>query len=371
MSNSTSIPCPACGHAYTLDLSRYGGKKIRCGQCQGIIMVPAAAPASGEPEIIDYADPPASSPAKETLHRHRMASQRGAVNIALLQRNEGSREEIRAAFLELHGDESDRIPDSVIAVIQAKSAAEAELEAGKFDEQAQGFQGFVDTWSVAENDPSAGRMVYASNMFSVLTSGTLMSKLYEQAIRLTGGVVPHEPLPPIVPKMGGLLGSLVTKFAPDAAANVAWAFDSEAAAGTQVQAQLRRLPTFRAAVAVIANMKALVQDRIAAAQKQYDNIVSTHEKKCRQDLKLAEDSLRDGATEQASAVLEDLIKQAPLPLLGRAIAALSKCSYRAGNPSAAARHMQEAMCFGASAPVDMDEAFNDLWAKASAGLPKT
>ena len=360
MSNSTPIPCPACGHAYTLDLSRYGGKKIRCGQCQGIIMVPAAAPANGEPEIIDDADPPANSPAKGTLHRHRMASQRGAVNIALLQRNEGSREEIRAAFLELHGDEADRIPDSIVAVVLDRRAAEADLEAQKFDERAKTLQTFVDTWSVAENDISVGKQICARTF-----STSHWDKLYEQALLLTGGPVPCENYiaaesSSTGPVLGGdLFGSLVS--------NVMKALDTT----RHVHEQLRRLPTFRAAIAVIANMKAMVQDQIADANKQYDDILGGHEKACRQELKQAEDSLRNGASDQAASILEELIKQAPLPLLGRTIATLSKCSYRAGNLSDAARHMQEAMCFGASAPVDMDEGFNDLWAKASAGLPKT
>ena len=55
--------------------------------------------------------PPAQLPSsvpQSILQRNRMASQRGAVNIALLKRGEGSRAEIREAFLSVHGAEETR-----------------------------------------------------------------------------------------------------------------------------------------------------------------------------------------------------------------------------------------------------------------------
>jgi hypothetical protein len=48
---------------------------------------------------------------------------------------------------------------------------------------------------------------------------------------------------------------------------------------------------------------------------------------------------------------------------------LSKCSFNAGNPTDAARHIQDGICFGAASPADMGPEYNNLWAKAAAGLP--
>ena len=147
------VKCPACGEGYNLDLDKYGGKKIKCKKCQGIIAVPTAAEAQDEFEVVEETPtaapvriscpnckavlqaqpgvtvacpnckiqmrvpllaPQQANPAMATLpssvppsilQRNRMASQRGAVNIALLQRNEPSKEEIRRAFLAVHGSE--------------------------------------------------------------------------------------------------------------------------------------------------------------------------------------------------------------------------------------------------------------------------
>lgn len=363
MSTPSPVSCSACNHTYMLDLAKYGGKKIRCSQCQGIIMVPAQSSAISEPEVLDDGenDRPSKPQGHGTLHRHRMASQRGAVNIALLQRNEDSREEIRTAFLELHGDETDRIPDSVIPVVQAKRAAEAELAEQKIEERIKTFSKVIEEYAAVRGQ------VGMRSVSDLWTSMQDSNTLYEYALRLVGGPVAPEVPPPLPspaassppPLGGGLLGSLVSR--------VAKAMDFEA----EFQKELQRLPTFQAAKAVLENMRAMLQEKIRAAEQQYEAIIEGHDKKCRQQLRQAEERFREGDVEDAASVLEELQKQSPVPLLGRVLATLSKCAYRAGNQSAAARHMQDAICFGASAPVDADEGFHDLWAKASAGLPKT
>ena len=71
------------------------------------------------------------------------------------------------------------------------------------------------------------------------------------------------------------------------------------------------------------------------------------------------------------ALLERLQRTSPVDELSGVLTALSQATFISGNPTQAARHIQEAICFGATAPADMGPDYNSLWAKAAAGLPKS
>ncbi len=46
--------CDQCGHVYALG-ETYAGKKVRCGQCQRVLLVPAAQPQTQPADTIRYA----------------------------------------------------------------------------------------------------------------------------------------------------------------------------------------------------------------------------------------------------------------------------------------------------------------------------
>ena len=367
MSSTIPATCSACGHVHMLDPVKYGGKKIKCRKCQAIVMVQEAATGDLAPETLgdgNVLDKAAAVLAAKTLNKHRTASQRAVVNIALLKRQEESREEIRDAFMELYGDEVVRIPDSVIPILKAKRLATEELEEQRYGDRIKDLERLIQLYAV-KGPPSSG-LTTLRREWEFLRSDN--DKLYEQAVALIGGPIEptasKAPPPPAasgpLPFGGGLLGSLV--------ANVGKAMES---AGIDRKNPENRIPTLKAAVAVLGNMQEMQEDKIRQCEQQYDAIIEEHEKKCRQQLGEAEEMLAAGKNADATGKLDVLLRQAPPSMLSRVVAMLGMCAYLSGNPTAAAQRIQEAVCFGASAPTGMDDGFNDLWAKASAGLPRT
>ena len=107
------LTCTGCNEAYDIDLEKYGGKKIKCKKCQAVISVPTAAELSDEFDVVEEPistqNVPPKTASTDVLSRERLPSQRGAVNIALLQRKEESREQVCAAFFQVYGREEDRV----------------------------------------------------------------------------------------------------------------------------------------------------------------------------------------------------------------------------------------------------------------------
>ena len=89
-----TINCGGCGHEYSFDLTKYGGKKVKCKQCEAIIAVPSAD--EDEFEIVEAAEPAPPQPAVV----NRPAASPDA---AAFKRSEPSRADIRRAVLESLG----------------------------------------------------------------------------------------------------------------------------------------------------------------------------------------------------------------------------------------------------------------------------
>ena len=114
----------------------------------------------------------------------------------------------------------------------------------------------------------------------------------------------------------------------------------------------------------------MLKETLAALTQDAAKAKALLAERCRTELSGIREQITSRNFSDASLALQEMLKAAPVAMLGEVLIALSKCTYWSGNASDAARHIQDAICFGASAPVDMDEGYNGLWAKASAGLPK-
>ncbi len=361
-----TVKCPACNEAYNLDLDKYGGKKIKCKKCQAVIFVPTAAEAQDEFEVVEDASPKVSIAVPPSmLQRQRMASQRGAVNIALLQRNETSREEIRLAFLEIHGSEESRLPDSIRVVNEGENELGTRIES------------LTDTklldWM---RDVLSRALVYdPRNICDRLTtpSGPLMSGgvfgMYKAVLvgrtkEVKQGITDEDAFPAAVK----ILGCTVRPMPEN---NETYGEDWDIRKARASLIREIKIDTIKAALEVAENTKQMLLTEKAELQRERETLVITHAKRCSVELMGARVQLNEGKLAEATLSLQDLVKTAPVKLLGQVLIALSQCTYLSGNASNAARHVQDAICFGASAPVDMDEGYNDLWAKASSGLPRS
>ena len=81
-----TIRCASCATPYNIDLDKYGGKKIKCKNCQGVIAVPATgddpldSPDEATENAKDRANVPPTPHPESTgipsgiLDRHRTAS---------------------------------------------------------------------------------------------------------------------------------------------------------------------------------------------------------------------------------------------------------------------------------------------------------
>jgi len=334
-----TVNCPSCGEVYNLDLSKYGGKKIKCKKCQAVISVPTASQGQDEFEVVE--EGPTGSPPplpSNLLHRHRMASQRGAVNIALLQRHEASRRDIRQAFLEVHGTEESRTItlDPGLAKIEEQINANRQLL-----DALKGLLGRALAFhpTIKTSNLTRKRGFFESD---ASPSDDPDEMLYTEAVRVIGTPARANPLSTVL--------GMFSFHNPDRQA---------------------KIETIKQAIEVLNNTILMQQDEIKADQRKA--VASKNEaiQRSRNKLDQAQVNIAQGHIGEASVCLQELLKTAPVEMLGQVLILLSQCTYLSGNPTDAARHIQDAICFGASAPVDMDEGYNDLWAKASSGLPKS
>ena len=367
------VKCPACGEGYNLDLDKYGGKKIKCKKCQGIIAVPTAAEAQDEFEVVEDAPPvptakatvptasvqrplpsvpvPANAP---PLQRHRMASQRGAVNIALLQRGEASREEIRNAFLSVHGS------------YEARAAPIAELQRQlKESQSATGQPQEKLTWLkdvLARALGSDPRQVGPN-----LTKPKVKIPGFLKQFARHGESLDKDGDEDAYSYALGIMGKPVREMREMPQSFLTGIKELER---QKAEERAIKIDTIKVAIQAFEGknqaLEATESVRRHKLQQQIAAFMQSH--KAKFDHALAQ--VADGRLSEATVGLQEMLKAAPVAMLGEVLVALSKCTYWSGNASDAARHIQDAICFGASAPVDMDEAYNGLWAKASAGLPK-
>jgi len=268
-----------------------------------------------------------------------MASQRGAVNIALLQRNEGSREEIREAFLEVHGSKEARLPNSIVAMIAEETQLDKIIETDHPIAMIECFRKIV-----------AGASAAAANndYFDLGSSG---EEAYVSAVKIVGNPVDVGNEQP----KGGFEGALESFFG---------SVESR-------KKKRRKIATIKAALEVTENMRKMLLSEKTDLNEEMQRVTKEHSKQCRAMMNQAAIQIQAGSLSEATMLLHDLQKNAPIEILGSVLTLLSQCTYLSGNASNAARHIQDAICFGASAPVNMDEGYNDLWAKASSGLPRS
>lgn len=341
----TQVRC-ACGASYNIDVDKYGGKKIRCKACQAVLDVPTADSLKDDFEVVEDAPQagPASAPAdagaERVLMRNRLASKSAAVNIALLQRSEPSKGDIRRAFLTLHGDKSER-EASILQAEQEVARQEQDLQRMKAQ-----LPRFVETLAKARATRptlNTADLLFEKGLGVLRQLGRLSNKtqtgedVYEEAIHVNGGPVPAE-------------RSVFAQTKKDREAKMA---------------------TIEAAIIKLRERIAQAEQQLSTSRRAAEASRSKWLSDSRAALEQASGLIVNGDVGQAQAVLEPLLKTTPLEILGHHLALLSKCSFLAGNLGQAARHMQDAVCFGASAPTDMEPSYNDLWAKACAGLPKT
>lgn len=368
------VKCPACNETYNLDLDKYGGKKIKCKKCQAIMSVPTAAQAQDEFEIVEDVSPPVpTSPAPpppapmpagappSILQRHRMASQRGAVNIALLQRNEASREVIRQAFLDVHGSEAARLPDSIVTIIEAEEELDRKI-ADSSQEKLAWIRDVLARALASDAQVMGPNLTKKKITFLGLDQNKLHNEGDEDAYAFALSIIgrPIREMPAKKEQSGweAFKAGITGKALKDEAAR-------------EAEERAIKIDTIKAALEVSENtMKVLLSEK-AGLQQDMDKVIAEHSQRAGAALGRARGQMQEGKLAEATQVLQDLLKTAPVKLLGQVLIALSQCTYLSGNPSNAARHIQDAICFGASAPVNMDEGYNDLWAKASSGLPKT
>jgi len=365
-------------------MEKYSGKKIKCKSCANIISIPVFNPSSDGFEVVTETAPTQvvlrnPTPSQQStspvqLNRNRASGIRGAVNIALLQRNEPSRESIRNNFLEVNGSEVDRIPDSVIPFIAKNKEINSQIEKLCLD-KIPWLKDVLARALSTNSDNSVGENLTASAIPIISFFSGTPNKLtksddedaYSFALGILGG--PIRPIPPAITvkyeSMPNLFGfgsnSSFSKFQ-----KVQSVGQDRAAIVRQI-----KIDTIKAAIEVSETTNNLLISEKESNNCEYDNIIFQHSTLSKQILSTAKDSISNGNLISATESLQTLVRSAPIEMISQVLVCLSQCTYLSGNAANSARHIQDAICFGASAPVNMDSGYNDLWAKANSGLPKS
>jgi hypothetical protein len=361
------MQCASCGESYSIDLDKYGGKNIRCKKCKEPMTIPTAAELEDEFEVVDDDEPAPPEPAPSkgpALQRNRTASKRGAVNIALLQRSESSREEIRNNYLAIHGDDSVRAPDVFAlqqqAVVAAGAAEEAEQKLAWFKEV------YSRALAVSRPELLGGNLTNVEATTKLMTFG-LAERLtsanptdenaYGDAVSLVGHVSESSDLPTSDLSIGfGLmpraLKPLVNKV-------------------FKLNARDQKLATVQAGIEKLE--KEIIPEKQKEKEKMLAQAAQTEaeaQARIAERMNGAMGLLANEQGAEAAELLQSLVKTAPVKSLGQLLVGLSQCAYFTGNSMDSAKNVQDAICFGANSPQGMDPAYNDLWAKAASGLPK-
>jgi predicted Zn finger-like uncharacterized protein len=362
-----SIVCSQCKASYNIDMEKYSGKKIKCKSCSNIISIPVFNQSSDGFEVVAetaptqvvvrHPTPSQQSTSPGLLNRNRASGIRGAVNIALLQRNEPSRESIRNNFLDINGTENDRIPDSVISFIKSNREIDAQIQKLNLDKLPWLKDVLARAIATNSDDHIGENLTTPESIMAQLftNSGKLGKSNDEDAYSLSLGILggPIRPIPPAVVAKTWRDSFNITSLE------------------SQRKSYIRqiKIDTIKAAIDVSETTFKMLLSEKENNDLEYNNIISQHSRLSKQTLISASNSMASGDLMSATNALQNLVKTAPLDIIGQVLVALSQSTYLNGNAANSARHMQDAICFGASAPVNMDDGYNDLWAKASAGLP--
>ncbi len=132
----------------------------------------------------------------------------------------------------------------------------------------------------------------------------------------------------------------------------------------------RKVEVVKAAIEHLGVAKAKLLDARRALRQKKGTEIAEHSQRTVEHLSHARERMLSGQLAEATLELQGLLPVALLKLLDDVLLLLSQCSHLSGNATNTARQIQDAICFGASAPVGMGEDYDALWAKASAGLPK-
>lgn len=385
-----SLSCPTCGESYQVDVDKFGGRKIRCKKCPGTIIVPQATELDEDFEVVqeESARPSPQPPAPESvgipssvLDRHRTASRQGAVNIALLQRAEKSREVIRENFLALHGSEAMRAAnvtalqrevvektDALRQLRQTASELERSLATGIGLEQAfQAAQGLIDAPGDGRTSGGGASSILAGIFSALSTSHKTCS---EQLARGDGLLA--QPFRTFMNEGQAALArfrkSLTREGQAEACAQAAERF-GKLAGFIRQKGEARdaaQRDVVRRAVDALRSAQEKLETEIGLADNKAKALIDD----ARIRLQAAEAHIGMARFAEALDILQLLVKTAPVDVLAQVLVALSKCAYHGGNAADAARQIQDAICFGASSPAGMDSDYYGLWAKANAGLPQ-
>lgn len=385
-----SLSCPACGESYQVDIEKFGGKKIRCKNCPGTITVPHGTELVEDFEVVqeESVSPSPRPPASESvgvpssvLNRYRTASRQGAVNIALLQRAEKSREVIRENFLALHGSEAMRsagiaelqreVLDKTTSLQQLRqttSEFERSLATGVGLEEAfQAAQSLID----APGDGRSGERGASSILESIFSALSSSHKTYSEQLSKGDGLL-AKPFRTFMSEGQAALAmfrkSLTREGQAEAFAQAAERFGK--LAGSIQQKRAARDAAQRELVQRAVDALRRAQEKLELEIGVADNKAKALIDDGRMKLQAAESHIVMGRFAEAVDILQLLVKNAPVDVLGQVLVALSKCAYHGGNAADAARQIQDAICFGASSPAGMDSDYYGLWAKANAGLPQ-
>jgi predicted Zn finger-like uncharacterized protein len=385
-----NIKCDGCGAEYNLDLDKYGGKKIKCKKCQGVIVVPTTAEADDEFEVVEEAAPattPVAAP-QSILHRHRTSSQSGAVNIALLQRSEGSRDEIRNNFLAIHGTEESRI-QGITSLEQerdglnqrnAEVRTRLQLLNGGGERALELAQEITGQSMEQDDDWLAGAVGFLGKAMSAISPEAQLGRIQKEKDKQK---LYHE-------KQKGmtLLEKMKYKMSDEAREDLLAGakehregkqpdIDAQHAAKNaereaKVQAeQDAQSAVVQKAIDIVGQQNTNLETQLAEINGKIEAMKSQLVGGSQQKLQAAETMIANGQLPEAVSVVQPLLKEAPVDLVPQVLVTLSKCSFGAGNPTDAARHIQDGICFGAASPAEMGPDYNNLWAKAAAGLPNS
>ena len=388
-----NIKCGGCGAEWDLDLDKYGGKKIKCKQCGDSISVPTAAEADDEFEVVEESAPAPGSSPQNILQRHRTASQSGAVNIALLQRSEASRDEIRTNFLEIHGTEESR-NRGITSLEQERDGLNQQhaVATSKLQLLNGGGDGAVElaqqeTGHRLEQESEADRWLSeAAGLLSKAVKAVSPEGQLEK--RLEKRVEEKEKKKHYEEKVKGMtfLEKMKYKMSNEAAKDLLagakevreskqinidvekGAKTAEKAAKVQTE-QDAKDDVVQKAIDLVEQKNTNLEMQLAEINGKIDAMNSELVGGSQQKLQAAEAMIANGQLSEAVSAIQPLLKEAPVVLVSQVLVSLSKCSFGAGNPTDAARQIQDGICFGAASPVDMGPDYNNLWAKAASGLP--
>ena len=375
------IPCPACGNTFEIDLAKYGGKKVKCKQCQAVVAVPTLADLEDDFEVVEdngpatavVPKPAVPKPRAQTagvLERSRLGSNKGAVNIALLKRHESSRAEIRNAFLVLNPRPERGSTNAEHALTMATDRLDQLSETRKtFDHLLADARNLIDVQKVSRGRYKAGFKKGAlQGLFAPLGfQGSELDQAADEANRIleVAGVVDEQQI-----RHADAVGA--SEEVKDKLIKGLKTFAKRVAQEMKEhRGNKQKLDLIRKAHPHLVDQIEEARREQAECSQAVATERNTQMQALSEQLDAAESALEEGAFVVSLNILRPLLSSCPDQFVPQVLTSISICEYSSGNATSAARHIQDAVCFGVTAPGGVDEGYNDLWAKASNGLPPT